>query len=143
MLRFSWKNGEGSGGGGGRVYLGSCLFEFIFVFIHYFTGPIFLEKSCQKQGFRKNIKNVDGHIGGLPIEGGGGSILQHKHTTLTDCFLLRSDAATSIQEPHKLTGLDELTALRPGQINISEKKSIASNRNHWTRLRKSFWDTWQ
>ena len=30
--------------------------EFIFVFIWYYTAAILSEKSCQKWGFRKNIK---------------------------------------------------------------------------------------
>ena len=43
-----------------------------------------------------------------------------------NCFLLRSDTATSIKKLQKLTGLDESTTLyksiRPKQINISKEK---------------------
>ena len=42
--------------------------EFIFVFILWFIGTIFSEKSCQKGGSRKEYKRGD-HVGGLSIEG--------------------------------------------------------------------------
>ena len=45
---------------------------------------------------------------------------------LKNCFLLRSDTATSIKEYHKLTLLDKLITLyksmSPKQINRSEEK---------------------
>ena len=54
--------------------------EFIFVFIWYFNGAIFLEKSCQKgsggrkggggrRGGQKKYKKGNSHIGKLSIEG--------------------------------------------------------------------------